>query len=132
MIALDTNVLIRFLVQDDPAQAAAARSLIDRCSRREPAFICREVLIETVWVLESAYGFSASRISSVLIGLLESEEIVIEAEADLLDAALAYADGMADFADHMIAAASRRAGCETLYTFDRKAARNNHATLLVK
>ena len=132
MIALDTNVLVRFLVQDDPAQADAARSLIDRCSRKNPAFVCREVLIETVWVLESAYRFSPAVIADAITGLLEAEEFVIEAGADAFVAALAYRDGMADFADHMIAAAAMRAGCATLYTFDRKAARHRAATLLVK
>ncbi|MEM7525244.1 MAG: type II toxin-antitoxin system VapC family toxin [Pseudomonadota bacterium] len=132
MIGLDTSVLVRFLVQDDPAQSAAATSLIERCDARAPGFIGREALIETVWVLESAYGFTPSRIAAVLIGLLEAEELVIEAETDVAVAAHAYGSGMADFADHMIAAAALRSGCETLYTFDRKAARHNAATLLVK
>jgi predicted nucleic-acid-binding protein len=132
VIGIDTNILVRFLVQDDPKQAEAARSLIARCSVREPAFIGREVLIETVWILESAYGFTAAKVAPVILGLLEAEEIVVEAAEDAVVAVEAYSVGMADFADHMIVAAARRSGCATLYTFDRKAARHNGATLLVR
>ena len=132
MIGLDTNILVRFLVQDDPGQGAAARSLMARCSAREPGFVGREVLVELVWVLERAYGKSPGTIAGVILGLLESEELVVEAEADALAAATAYAEGAGDFADHMIAAATLSAGCRTLYTFDRRAARHNGVTLLVR
>ena len=132
MIGLDTNILVRFLVQDDPAQSAAARSLLTRCSTKEPGFIGREVLVELVWVLERAYGQSAAKISSTLMGLLEAEELVLEDSEDVATAAMAYGSGIADFADHMIAEAAIREGCDTLYTFDRKAARHNAVTLLVK
>ncbi|NCO16359.1 MAG: type II toxin-antitoxin system VapC family toxin, partial [Alphaproteobacteria bacterium] len=79
MIGLDTNILVRFLVQDDPMQSAAARSLLARCSVRDPAFVGREALIETVWILESAYGLAPARVAPVILGLLEAEEIVVEA-----------------------------------------------------
>lgn len=66
------------------------------------------------------------------LGLLEAEELVCETPDDATTAAPAYGSGLPDFADHMIAAASQRAGCTTLYTFDRKAARNQGVILLVK
>ena len=78
MIGLDTNILVRFLVQDDPAQAAAARSLMTRCSAQAPGFVGREVLVETVWVLERAYRLTPAAISAAILGLLEAEELVIE------------------------------------------------------
>lgn len=132
MIGLDTNILVRFLVQDDPAQAAAARSLMTRCSAQAPGFVGREVLVETVWVLERAYRLTPAAISAAILGLLEAEELVIEQAIDATAAAVAYGQGAGDFADHMIATAATRAGCETLYTFDRRAARHNAVTLLVK
>lgn len=132
MIGIDTSILVRFLVQDDPTQAAAARSLLDRCSIRDPGFIGREVLIETVWVLERAYRQPPPAIASAVLGLLEAEELIIEEAIDATAAALAYAQGAGDFADHMAATAATRAGCATLYTFDRKAARHNAVTLLLK
>ncbi|MEM8821345.1 MAG: PIN domain-containing protein [Pseudomonadota bacterium] len=90
MIGLDTNILVRFLVQDDPSQSAAAQSLLSRCSTKEPGFVGREVLVELVWVLERAYGHPASRISATLIGLLEAEELVLEDADDVATAAVAY------------------------------------------
>jgi predicted nucleic-acid-binding protein len=132
VIGLGADIVVRFLVQDDPKQAAAAQSLIARCSAREPAFIGRETLIETVWILEGAYGFSHAAIASAVMGLLEAEEIVVESAEDAVVAAEAYAAGMADFAAHMTVEAARRAGCETLYTFDRMTARHNAATILVR
>lgn len=132
MIGIDTNILVRFLVQDNPKQAEAARSLLARCSVRDPAFVGREALIETVWVLESAYGFAREAVAAAILGLLESEEIVVEAAEEVVVAVEAYGAGMTDFADHMIIAAARRAGCTTLYTFDRRAARHNDATLVVR
>lgn len=132
MIGIDTNVLIRFLVQDDPHQSEAARSLFQRCSSRNPGFIGREVLIETVWMLEHAYNKSPVQIATVIQNLLEAEELIIEQPADVATAAAAFADGVGDFADHLIAAAAVRAGCTTLYSFKRRAARNNAVTLLVK
>lgn len=131
MIALDTNVLVRFLTQDDKAQARAARSLVERCSAKAPALLCREVMVETVWILEGAYGLERARIAEVLLALLQADEFVVETANDVASALHAYRAGAADFADHLIMAAAERTGCETLYTFDRKAARHRSATLLV-
>ena len=130
MIGLDTNVLVRFLVQDDPGQGAAARDLMSRCTEEQPGFLCREVLVELVWVLERAYRFSRAEIAETLDGLLAAEELVIEAaDAAALSAEL-YRNGSVDFSDLMIAAAAGRAGCQTVYSFDRRAARYDGITLL--
>lgn len=132
MIGIDTSILVRFLVQDDPVQSETARSLLNRCSVRQPGFVGREVLIETVWVLEQAYGKAPGAIAAAVLGLLEAEELVIEEADDVATAAIAYANGAGDFADHLIISAALRAGCKTVYTFDRRAARHNSATLLIK
>lgn len=130
MIALDTNLLVRYLLNDDAAQAGAARALMAELSLDAPGFVCREVLVELVWVLERAYGFSRDRIASVLEGLYTIPVLQIEAADDVVRAAYEYRRGGAEFADRMIAAAARRAGAATLYTFDRQAARLENATLL--
>lgn len=130
MIALDTNVLVRFLVQDDPEQARVAAGVIDRLTDAEPGFVGREVLVELVWVLERAYGYGRAEISGALDGLLSSTELLIEA-ADDVGAALDRYRGDFGFADLMIAAAARRAGAGELVTFDRKAARLPGVRLLV-
>lgn len=121
MIALDTNILVRFLTQDDPEQGRLASRLISQLSQTRPGFVCREVLVELVWVLERSYGFGRDAIARVLEGLLAATELVIE-EADALGAILdSFRHNGFGFADLMIREAARRAGAQSLATFDRKA-----------
>lgn len=122
MIALDTNVLARFLTQDDPDQARAASDLISDLTVDSPGFICREVLVELVWVLQRGYKFSRTDISSVLEGLLSASELVID-EADAIGSILQlYETKGFGFSDLMIRQAARRSGSHHLATFDKKAA----------
>ena len=130
MIALDTNVLLRFIVREDEEQAEAAETLLKRLTLEEPGFICREVLVELVRVLERYYRFERDQIATVLNELVVVAAVEIECASDVAEAAGGYRRGGADFADRMIAAAARRAGAVPLYTFDRKAARLPGVTLL--
>lgn len=128
MIGIDTNVLVRFLVNDDPEQAAAARELMAAASRQEPIFLCREVVVETVWVLERAYRFSRARIADMLVELVAADGLVIEAADDVAEAAAAYRRGSAGFSDLMILAACRRIEAQPLFTFDQQLAGTEGAT----
>ena len=130
MIALDTNVLVRYLVDDDASQAEAARLLLEGLTAERPGFVCREVTVELVWVLQRAYGFSRDRIATVLEELVTTEGLEVEAAEDVARAALSYRRGGAGFSDLMIVAAAKRAEADTLYTFDRKVAQLEGATLL--
>ena len=130
MIALDTNVLVRYLVDDDAEQAEAARALLAELTTERPGFICREVTVELVWVLQRAYGFSRDRIATVLEKLVATEELEVESVDDVARAALRYRRGDAGFSDLMIVAAAERSGACPLYTFDRKAAQLEGVTLL--
>lgn len=130
MIALDTNVLARYVVEDDVPQAEAARKLLQSLSRARPGFICREVAVELVWVLSRSYAASREQIASVLLGLLATDSIVIESADDVADSAIRYADGVSDFADLMILAAAQRQAATPLYTFDRRASRADGVELL--
>lgn len=130
MIALDTNVLVRYLVRDHPAQAEAARELVASLTPDSPGLICREVVVELVWVLTRSYGTPREQIGTVLLGLLGSESILIESANDVGRAALGHARGVADFADLMVVAAVHRQGATPLYTFDRRAARVDGVELL--
>ncbi len=122
MIALDTNVLVRFLVQDDPLQAQLATKVIDQLTDDAQGFVSREVLIELVWVLERAYRLGRTEIASALDGLLSATELNIEGSDEVAPALELYRNDGFGFADLMIAAAARRAGASELVTFDRKAA----------
>lgn len=130
MIALDTNVLVRFLTQDEPTQAQASADLISGLTEDNPGFVCREVLVELVWVLERAYKFSSSEIAHVLEGLLSATELVVE-EADSVGAILQlYEVKGFGFADLMIRQALRRSGSQHLATFDKRAARLDDVELV--
>ena len=130
MIAVDTNVLVRYLVGDDAEQANAARELLERLTPEHPGFICREAAIEVVWVLERAYGFTRVQIADVLVELIATDSIVVEAADDMARVVFAYRQGGVGFADRMILAAAEREGAAPLYTFDRQFARVNGVDLV--
>ena len=130
MIAVDTNVLVRYLVGDDTEQANAARALLERLTPERPGFICREVAIEVVWVLERAYEFTRVQIADVLVELIATDSIVVEAADDIARAAHSYRQGGVGFADLMILSAAEREGASLLHTFDRQLARMDGAVLV--
>ena len=123
MIALDTNVLIRYLTRDNPEQAEAASVLLEALTADNPGFICREVALEIVWVLERAYRFTREQIANVVMELVSTDALVIEDADDIARSAIAYRLGGADFSDFMILAAANRVGAQPLYTLDRRFAR---------
>ena len=130
MIALDANVLARYLVRDDATQAETARALLESLTADRPGYVCREVTVELVWVLERAYGYSRHQIAMVLEQLVATEGLAIEAADDVARAAIRYRAGGAGFSDLMILAAAERARAHPLYTFDQKAGRLEGVTLL--
>jgi predicted nucleic-acid-binding protein len=120
---IDTNVLVRYLVQDDPEQGRRATRFIAReCTADDPGLINRIVLCELVWVLETAYEYPRARVSQALDAIMRSAQLKIEDPQDAWTALREYRAG-ADFADALIATVNRRLGCEHTATFDRKAAR---------
>ncbi len=121
MIALDTNVVVRFLVQDDPIQAAQATALFAGLTEETPAWLCREVLVELIWVLERAYHLPRAEIAGAIDGLLAAREVVVEAPDRVGAAINRYREGGAGFSDHLIALSARNAGCTEIFTFDRQA-----------
>jgi predicted nucleic-acid-binding protein len=124
MIGLDTNVLVRYLVQDDPGQSRKAIQVISKqCTRDDPGFINRIVLCELVWVLESAYGYSKDTIVAVLEKLLRTSQLKIEDVQAAWTAFRVYQKGKADFADCLMGATNRLGGCETTVSFDQAASK---------
>jgi predicted nucleic-acid-binding protein len=121
VIAVDTNILLRYLVQDEAAQAVLANDLIEnKLSAARPGFIAITVLIETVWVLQRRYRQSTAEIRSVVARLLEAPQIVVDQSA-VVKTALAL--DHPDLADAVVHAAGRANGCERTLTFDRQFAR---------
>lgn len=129
MIALDTNVLVRYLVRDDPLRSDIAQEILEGLTDEEPGFISREVAMETAWVLERAYKFSREQVAGAILELTGMRVLVLEAVSDIMDAALSYGRGRPDFADLLVLAAARRAGAHPLYTFDLRLAEEEGAAL---
>ena len=122
MLGLDTNVLVRFLVQDDQAQFERAQKLIGRESRTgSGVLISLLVLLETEWVLRSRYSLAKSEILAAFSGLLASAELRFEDEHSIEAALFAWKDSPADFADCLIGARHRALGCRATASFDLKA-----------
>ena len=131
MPALDTNVLVRFLVQDDAVQGAAATRLIQGAVLSGSAlFVPVTVLLELEWVLRSAFGFDKPTVMQAMFGLLGSFELGFESEGAVEAALWQYSQHSADFADCLHAALAGQAGEQPLWTFDRAAAKLPGAALL--
>lgn len=124
MIGLDTNVLVRYLVQDDPDQAARATALIEGLDDERKGFVTVVVLVELVWVLRRAYDVEPDEVHAVLDRLLRAKEVVVQ-HADAVRLALRRAASGADFPDALISELGAAAGCETTVTFDVQAARHS-------
>jgi predicted nucleic-acid-binding protein len=124
MIGLDSNILVRYLTQDDPAQSKRAADIIEhRLSLTNPGFLSVVVIAETVWVLDRAYRFSAEDIVAAIELTLQIEVLVVENEPEVFNAMIALKEGRGSFADALIGRLGAKAGCSATLTFDRKALR---------
>jgi len=123
MIGIDTNILVRFLTQDDPVQALQAeRLLTTQCSAAQPGWISIIALCEVVWVLGRGYRYPREQIVLAIAQLLRTAELEIE-DSDLVrDALERFAAGKYDFADALIGLRNQRRGVSETYTFDQNAA----------
>ncbi len=120
MIGVDTNVLLRALVQDDPAQGRRVALLAERTIRAEDTLFVDDVVVcETVWTLRAGYGLTRERIANVIQDLIETALFVFEDRNLLREALRAYRTGPGDFADYLIGLRNARAGCDHTVTFDR-------------
>ena len=123
MIGLDTNVLVRYLAQDDPRQSAAATRLIEgSLSGEERGFVSLVTLAEVVWVMSSSYRVARGSVADIVERLLTAPQLTIEQAEVVWKALRAYRDSKADFNDALIAELGLEAGCTKTVTFDRKAA----------
>ncbi|HSC68772.1 MAG TPA: type II toxin-antitoxin system VapC family toxin [Cellvibrio sp.] len=122
MIGLDTNVVIRYLTQDDVKQSAIANRIIEQeLNEKNQGYITLISLIEITWVLESCYAQTKDDVINVLDSLLTIKQITIE-KTDLVYLALKrFRSGNADFSDALITLVCEHAGCKRVVSFDKKA-----------
>jgi len=122
MISLDTNVLVRYAIRDDPRQTQLADALIDSLTPADPGLVTHIVLVELWWVLTRSYNKTPQQTAAFIDRLLDVQTIQTQ-DPDLVAQALAaVTDRRADFADALIVAISAAQGCSQVKTFDAKAA----------
>ena len=130
MTGLDTNVLVRYVMQDDPRQSLRATRLIESLRAEEPGFVPVVVLVELVWVLTGGYGLARSQLAMVLGKLLRSKELVVDRAELVAQALKRFSDDGADFADTLIERQAAAAGCSITVTFDAGAVKAAAMTLV--
>jgi len=130
VIGLDTNVVVRYLVQDEPDQSATASTVIEALTVQDPGFLSLVTVVELYWVLRRVYKISTTRCAELVEGLLDARELRVGQDS-IVRAALTASRGGLDFADAVIAELGRVAGCEHTVTFDQRAAQSKEMGLLV-
>jgi len=122
MTGLDTNVLVRYLTQDEPAQSARATRLIEHeLSDREPGYIGLVVLVETCWVLKRLYAATPAELRETVRDLLDTRQLVVERRAVVAAALARLGDGAGDIADALVVEGASEAGCARTVSFDKSA-----------
>jgi predicted nucleic-acid-binding protein len=129
LIALDTNVLVRYLVRDDPRQAQLAAGLFQKLTTERPGYISSPVVVELAWVLSKGYGLEPGSIVAAIAKLLEMPNLLVDDEDAVR---LATESGHGDFIDRLIHFLGEHAGCARTVTFDRRFARLSGVELLKK
>jgi predicted nucleic-acid-binding protein len=122
MIGLDTNILVRYVTQDDAAQFAAAAKIMDSLSSESPGFLSLVVIAELVWVLQFSYHFKKHEIEHVGETLLRSKELFVERAEIVSQALRKFRVSRANFADCLIERCGHAAECQYVLTFDKNAA----------
>lgn len=130
MIGLDTNVLVRYIMQDEARQAAKATKLIEALTAEEQGFVTLVSIVELVWVLSSFYDLDRSQIVQALEVILRSKQLVVDQAEHVVRALRAFGAGKADFADCLIERTAVAAGCTRTMTFDVAAAKTAGMTLV--
>lgn len=130
MIGLDTNVLVRYIMQDDLDQSALATQLIESLDNDHPGYITQVSVVELYWVLTSAYRLTKPQAAQALDAILRTKQFVVERADQLVRALRVFAQGKADLPDCLIERAATAAGCTQTMTFDAGAAKHAGMTLI--
>lgn len=130
MIGLDTNVLVRYIMQDDPKQSPKATELIESLDGDNPGFVTVVSVVELYWVLTSCYDLTNEQVKQALEVLLRTKQILVDRADQVLRALRVFGDGKADFADCLIERTAAGAGCARTMTFDVGAAKHAGMSLI--
>jgi predicted nucleic-acid-binding protein len=131
MVGLDTNVILRYLLQDDPKQTPLANHIVDQVlSQENPGFITLVTVLEIVWVLRSLLKQTRTEIATHLENLLAADTIEVQNEQQVFEAVFALRRGTGEFEDALIGALNAWAGCPHTLTFDKRALRMPYFQLI--
>lgn len=130
MIGLDTNVLVRYIMQDDRKQAALSTRLLESLTVEEPGFVSLVTVVELYWVLGASYALSRAQVGAALDAVIRSKQLLVEQSDHVVSALRAYNASSADLPDCLIERVARAAGCEKVMTFDAGASRHAGMTLI--
>jgi predicted nucleic-acid-binding protein len=132
MMGLDTNVLLRYLAQDDPKQSPRATEIVERgLTEQEPGFVSLVTILEVVWVLKSLFKRSRQQIANDVEMLLAADTLEVQNEQEVYLAAVCLRNGVATFEDALIGSLSTWRGCSVTLTFDEDAAKRLHGFHLI-
>jgi predicted nucleic-acid-binding protein len=123
MIGLDTNILLRYLLDDDPVQSPHARQIIEEMTEAEPGYIGLVVMLETWWVLSRKYRVANTVIVAAFESILGAKTLAVQCPREVFTAVVALKEGRGSFADALIGELNASAGCVRTLTFDKKALR---------
>jgi predicted nucleic-acid-binding protein len=124
VIGIDTNILVRYIAQDDPRQSKRANRFIEEeCSAATPGFISLVVLVELVWVSESCYGAARAEVAEMVRRILGIRQLIVQDAEIAWKALRLFESGKADFSDCLVERMAAAAGCTAVMTFDKAAAR---------
>ena len=124
MIGIDTNVLVRYIAQDDKLQSGRATSFIEReCNAAAPGFVGLVVLVEVVWVCEGIYGATRTEVAAIVRRMLSIRQLRVQDAETAWKALRLFESSKADFADCLVERTAAAVGCEGVVTFDRQASR---------
>jgi len=130
MIGLDTNVLVRYIMQDDPKQSAKATKLIESLDSDSPGYITMVSVVELYWVLTSCYELTGQQVAQALEAILRTKQLLVERADQVMRALRLFSNGGSDFADCLIERSASGAGCSETVTFDVKASKHTGMTLI--
>ena len=130
MIGLDTNVLVRYIMQDDPKQSSKATKLIESLDGDNPGYITIVSVVELYWVLTSSYELTGQQVAQALEAILRTKQFLVERADQVMRALRVFGEGKSDFADCLIERSAAGAGCERTITFDVGASKHAGMTLI--
>jgi predicted nucleic-acid-binding protein len=132
MIGLDTNVLLRYLAQDDLKQSPRATEIIERrLTQQEPGFVSLVTVLEVVWVLKSLFKRTRQEIANDIEMLLAADTLEVQNEQEVYLAVVALRNGSGTFEDALIGSLGAWRGCSATLTFDEGAAKRLHGFQLI-